>query len=134
MLFQDADDLPHPQRVEIIRNVFETYMIDHLLHQWISSQENFLPCDASALKEMLVSFRTYDLIDVPYVHNGNTAFRRYVFEKLHWKPIVNMIQEDVLFNRTAYAFFSRRLVLKFPLVMYRPELSTFDLDGTKHKN
>lgn len=134
IICQDADDLPHPQRVEIIRSVFETYMIDHLLHQWISSQEKFQSCDATLLRESLVSFRTYDLIDVPYLHNGNNAFRRYVFEKLHWKPIVDMIQEDVLFNRTAYAFFPNRLVLKLPLIMYRPELSTFDLDGTKKLN
>jgi hypothetical protein len=132
VISQDADDLPHPQRVEIIRYLFETAGIDHLLHQWISSQDKFELYDVESVGKKTVSYQIYDLVDVPYLHNGNNAFRRTLFEKVHWKPS-REIQEDVLFNRIAYVFTKNRLILKLPLVMYRPELSTFDLDGTKGK-
>lgn len=130
VICQDADDLPHPQRVEIIRFLFESSNIDHLLHQWISSQEKFELYDIQTVKSQITSFRTYDVIDIPGIHNGNNAFRRYVFDQVHWKPTTT-IQEDVLFNRSAYVFFRHCQILKLPLLMYRPELSTFDLDGTK---
>ena len=32
LIYQDADDVPHPQRVEIIAAMFERYEIDHLMH------------------------------------------------------------------------------------------------------
>src|SRR6185436_18764768 len=33
LICQDADDLPHPQRIEIIKHLFEHFEIDHLRHQ-----------------------------------------------------------------------------------------------------
>ncbi len=35
LLLQDADDLPHPQRIEILGYIFEHYSIDYVLHQWM---------------------------------------------------------------------------------------------------
>src|SRR5574342_668927 len=32
VVYQDADDLPHPQRLEIIAELFAKYQIDHLMH------------------------------------------------------------------------------------------------------
>jgi hypothetical protein len=34
ILYQDADDLPHPQRVEIVKQYFETHDIVHLTHSY----------------------------------------------------------------------------------------------------
>ena len=34
ILLQDADDIPHPQRVEIVKYIFEHYFIDHLMHSF----------------------------------------------------------------------------------------------------
>ena len=34
ILYQDADDMPHPQRVEIVKQYFERYDIVHLTHSY----------------------------------------------------------------------------------------------------
>ncbi|MDE3046550.1 MAG: glycosyltransferase [Verrucomicrobiota bacterium] len=128
---QDADDLPHPQRVEIIKYLFENFRLEHLIHLWIYSYQQFHPCRIEDLESQCVSFRSFDLIDVPFVHNGSCSFVRSVFEKVHWTA--RDIHEDVLFNRSAYAQSSHKAILKVPLLMYRFELSTFDLDGNKPK-
>ena len=128
---QDADDLPHPQRVEIVKYLFENYHVDHLLHQWIYSHEKFTPCAIEQLEQRCSSFRSYDLVDIPFVHNGSASFIRSIFDKVHWSA--RGIHEDVLFNRAAYSQSKYHIVLQVPLLMYRFELSTFDLDGNKPK-
>lgn len=127
VICQDADDLPHPQRVEIVKYLFERYQIEHLLHQWLGSGEEFTSryvlesCPAACS-----SFRSYDMIDVDKVHNGSVAFLRSLFVQNRWRPMQG-ISEDVLFNRTAYAFCRHKVVLSLPLICYRGEFSTFDL-------
>lgn len=41
ILFQDADDLPHKQRVEIVKYLFEKYKIHHLIHRFTPFPESF---------------------------------------------------------------------------------------------
>ncbi len=128
---QDADDLPHPQRVEIIKYLFEHYKIEHLLHQWQSSGTVFNQYDAETLAPLCASVRVYDRIPIQDIHNGSVSMVRAVFEKVHWMA-TKEIDEDVRFNRTAYALSTYKAVVPASLLIYRPELSTFDLDGTKN--
>ena len=39
ILYQDADDLPHPQRVEIVKHLFETMDIMHMTHSYAFMRE-----------------------------------------------------------------------------------------------
>jgi glycosyltransferase involved in cell wall biosynthesis len=57
LLLQDADDVPHPQRVEILGYIFEHYPIDYILHQWMpgdkwreSSPSSFQNCPDNFLR------------------------------------------------------------------------------------
>ena len=130
IICQDADDWPHLQRVEIIRYLFSHYQIEHLLHQWAPSGSSLGSRNVQEAPAACRTFRIYEQIDVPEVHNGSVAFLRTLFDKLHWQPLSG-IHEDVLFNRSAYVFCAHKAVLVWPLLVYRGEFSTFDLDGTK---
>ncbi len=130
IICQDADDLPHPQRVEIIAFLFENYQLDHLLHQWIPSSKSFQPISMDSVEDSACAFQYYSKIDIVDIHNGSVSFLRDVFSKVHWKPIA-FISEDVMFNQHAYAFCKNKAVLKLPLIQYRFELSTFDLEDYK---
>ncbi len=44
IICQDADDIPHPQRVEIVKYIFENYYVDHLLHGIFMEDRQRLPC------------------------------------------------------------------------------------------
>jgi len=130
IICQDADDLPHPQRVEIIRYLFENYQIDHLLHQWLPSMDDFHSMSLKGIENECYTFRVYENISLPNIHNGSVSFLKTLFEKVHWKPIL-IISEDSIFNRHAYVFCKHKVVLNMPLLKYRGEFSTFDLNGTK---
>jgi glycosyltransferase involved in cell wall biosynthesis len=126
VICQDADDLPHPQRVEIIAFLFENYQLEHLIHQWIPSSESFKTVSLDAVSDLSYLFQQYAMIDIAAIHNGSVSFMRDLFSKVHWKPMA-FISEDVIFNQHAYAFCKHKAVLKLPLIQYRFELSAFDL-------
>ncbi len=124
---QDADDIPHPQRLEIIHYFFSTYDIDHMMYEYRMIQEG----------DQSVPFQFYDQFDqlqfgafknfsnVQRAHiftNGNVAIRRSVFEKIQWpsKPR----GEDVLFNREVYEKFEHCIFVRAILHGYREFLSS----------
>jgi hypothetical protein len=134
-VLQDADDLPHPQRLEIIRYFFTTYDVDHLMHQFISMPTEhrryfFLPyADMGAIPHFWPThFAEAHLNFIPvgdhamggYTH-GNTALRRHVFNSVQWNA--NRSGQDYDFNQSVYAQFKKVIVLKVPLVVYRHYLS-----------
>jgi len=82
------------------------------------------------VEELVDSFQHYTKIDIADLHNGSVSFLREVFSKVHWKPIA-FISEDVIFNQHAYALCKNKAILKLPLIQYRFELSTFDLEAFK---
>lgn len=119
---QDADDLPHPQRLEIIGHFFKTQPIDHLMHQFAQDDEMIK--------------KVYDPNRVPYtkvldfnetwhhglVTNGNVAFARDVFQKVQWSN--RILGEDVAFNSSVYDLFKHTIMLDVPLIAYRAQFSS----------
>src|SRR3990167_5690905 len=61
LIAQDADDIPHPQRIEIIKYVFENYATEHLLHSYFVGEKPFSPYDVSDIK--IYQYPTYNAID-----------------------------------------------------------------------
>jgi glycosyltransferase involved in cell wall biosynthesis len=123
-LCQDADDLPHPQRVEIVKHFFQEYDVDLLMHQFI----------------YLGSFVSYDISNVAFTFaknieettylNGNKnkipageiAISSRVFEYIWWPNIKRTEYEQ--FNKNFFEKFDTGIVLLVPLVKYRAYLST----------
>lgn len=114
---QDADDLPHPQRVQVIKWFFEMYDVEHLMHKFVESCDKniFEPLELDKIKYK--SPARYKQIH--YIANGPVAIRRNVFERVKW--IHDFVTpEDVLFNQNCYAQPSLKAVVLYDvLYLYR---------------
>lgn len=137
LICQDADDLPHPQRVEIIKYLFENFMLDHLMHFFYYTRANY---DIKTTQYSLKLDEIDPLVDYGYryedvlsegggtlgqiaIHNGNVAITRSLFEEVKWPELFNR-REDTDFNIAVYQRFPYKALLKFPLIFYRQFLST----------
>lgn len=131
IICQDADDIPHPQRIEIIKHLFEQYQLDFLIHRWIPSSEQFNPYEViqSDLRtyeinnyspnfEICSNHQTFD-----HIHSGNPSFLKKVFERVKWPE--KHTAEDIHFNTQVFRFFPNKVILDANLVMYRVELSSY---------
>lgn len=129
IICQDADDIPHPQRVEIIKYLFENYEIDHLIHMWIPPGKSFSTYQLDELESLSLYFAHFDDThkNLPTYngHCGNVALTRSVFTAIKW-PEYFQIGEDVDFDKSVYSRFQFKVVIKIPLVIYRKYLSSFD--------
>ena len=140
IVFQDADDLPHLQRVEIAKHFFETYDIVHLIHCWIPQKEWFSTGVSfeeyrkediafqrvKSYEEKHISrlVKRYEQANPPwYLHNGNICISRRVIEEVKYGT--GFLGEDVDFNRRVCRHFQRSIVIKANLVIYRNLLSSF---------
>ena len=124
ILCQDADDLPHPQRVEIVKYLFENYEIEHLMHEWVGPGQDF---PLYAPEEILPErFKKYD--DITWeVHNGNVSLLRSLTRNTHWDDVF-FCDHDTHFNRWIYRRCKNTAVIHSKLVMYRRYLSSFLCD------
>lgn len=124
LICQDADDIPHPQRTEIIKRLFENYHVDFLLHRWIPTGNNF----RNYLFDDILALSTYlpRYTDIPfdYIHNGNIAITRAVFNAVRW-PEISGIGEDVQFCNRVFEKFKYKVGVNGFLLLYRFELTSF---------
>lgn len=130
-VYQDADDLPHPQRVEIVAGLFEMYEIEHLLHffYYLKAEDSRFSLDDAAARsryhaELMREPANYNPGLVEYVANGNPAVTRAVARAVQW-PEYPGVGEDQAFNRAVYARTKRTAVTGLPLLTYRHDLSSF---------
>ncbi len=124
LICQDADDIPHPQRVEIAKYWFENYRVDHLIHLW-SDNENSLNLifDKTALN--VERYVNYPMpIHIPYAHNGNICIKKEVAQKIKWEHVFGY-DKDVQYNQAVYKAFKDKIAIKAPLIVYRNHLSSF---------
>lgn len=130
ILFQDADDLPHPKRVEIVKYIFEHNRIHHLVHSFVPEGSEFP--DYSIESTPLIK-TTFDLLIegipadgsiIPLQH-GHICVTRPVIINAFWKP-ENEPGEDIHFNiATMRRFMGSCYVTPLRLVLFRGSLSFF---------
>ncbi len=129
MICQDADDLPHPQRIEIVKYLFEHYEIDHLIHNFVF--DGTIPPLYEKESTPLYSFDDYDAISSlsifhDHIHNGNICCTVHVARALPWDDVRTLeCDHDVQFNRNVYRRFKNTAVIPLELITYRPELSAY---------
>lgn len=136
LILQDADDIPHPQRVEIIKYLFETRNISMLLHQWNTINDNagFFTFDQATTRIKKIkriphlskakNCKAFWEISHKYMDHitfGLPSIKREVFDKVKWMGMNN--GEDVIFTSTVAATHDEIYLLKLPLLIYRAELS-----------
>lgn len=122
---QDADDLPHSQRVEIIRYFFEIYKPDFIMHEYKPLKIDEIPLyalheDLSQIKFMRPQSHR-QIVRMP-VTNGNIAIAQHVFRKHQWSAEKN--GQDVLYCRELFKLFAKRYILQTPLLIYRTYLTS----------
>lgn len=125
-ILQDADDLPHPQRVEIIKYFFEHFEVDHLMHGYfeVGSSKRAIPftnqTDLSTIS-LFWDQRFERIWGKLHCHNGNIAISKKLFERVQWTA--KRRGQDTEFNKEVYAQKNNCLCIKVPLVCYRYYLS-----------
>lgn len=127
IIYQDADDVPHPQRVEIIAGIFESYEAEHLMHGYIYTRGSIeVPVMQRSSIEEAVARCTYRSEPAPstQVTNGEVAIARALFDSVRWPEDPSM-GEDMRFNQAAYGQSKQTVTLDLPLVVYRHDLSSF---------
>ncbi len=127
LICQDADDLPHRQRIQIIKQLFETYQIDLLLHRFsFDEAPSQIRFDQAAQQ----TERIKSLDHVEYLAQGVPAFTREVFQRIQWERR-DSGDEDCLFNYTAFDLFKNTVFCSVPLYFYRPQLSARRLNDVE---
>lgn len=131
---QDADDIPHPKRIEIVKHFFENYYVDHLMHSWFiddPEMENEVEHLALDFEDYVVgeieAYRatTFDVaVGIPGfgMHNGQACFSKEALAACTWPSGYG---EDVELNRIIYRMYENTVVLKARLLMYRNYLSDY---------
>ncbi len=125
IICQDADDLPHPQRIEIIHAVYRDYAPDHIMHNYILDGSKEVGWEAFDLNEIPVRRPTswHSLLrDFKKVTHGNVAVSRRVLSKIKWPNM--RVGEDCAFNKKCLEYFGNTVVIDWPLYLYREQNSS----------
>jgi hypothetical protein len=119
---QDADDIPHRQRIEVIKFLFEHYHVDHIVHGY------YINGDSCYTNSTLIDFDIPDMKSIdwfcPHEYeinngaNGVASISRAVFDAIQWYPGFSH-GIDVEFNRKAYELFKNRIAVKNKIYLYR---------------
>ena len=126
IIFQDADDLPHPQRIEIIQRCFKQYpSINHILHSCSRSIMNtFYNIDKIPTKICKHNiFLNQQEMGNYKLTNGNIAIRNKIVNEIKW-DIKNFRGQDVQLNKNIYEKYGEYMIIVLALYVYREKLTT----------
>ncbi len=128
LIAQDADDIPHPKRVEIVKYAFDHYDIDHLVHSWAPGTDleplslSVIPVYKSTAREIFAGLQT-EHGTIP-LHNGNICLAAEFAKRVRWDHIHDG-QEDVRFNQLCYEKTQKTALIPLGLILYRADYSYF---------
>lgn len=127
VVYQDADDIPHPQRIEILRRFFAETEYVHVNHAWTPPDVAFQSQDTYHIvadtQELLAEYGESGSFPMPYgapwkvVTVGNPAVRRCVLSDCHWN-LVMMNGEDALFCVDVLRKYHRSAIISNRIYQY----------------
>ena len=126
IVFQDADDLPHKQRLEVINYIFNKHPDTvHICHKFdyeeITTLYNIKDIDYDKLISDSI-FMISSIRILSRVTNGNVAIRKNICKSIEW--FKNRYRgQDIVFNSYIYNKYRRSIFIKVPLYYYRKRLS-----------
>jgi len=101
IIYQDADDFPHPQRIEIVKKWFETHDVMHLTHSYVFMGKKRMPEKIIKVKDLgkkwidkyFLDGNLEDCVSVQrswgpdhcYQHAGACSIRKEVLDVVRWK-------------------------------------------------
>lgn len=137
LIYQDADDYSHPQRLEIIEYFYENHDIVHLNHGWIPTAIEFDDVDKTKVSYIkpediynryFPNDRFIDCISIVKcygcefvcTHAGNTSILKKVLEKVRWKDWNELRgpAEDYEFCMEVAYNFKKSMIIDVPLLHY----------------
>jgi len=127
LVVQDADDIPHIQRLEVIKYFFDNYDIMHLCHGY---QMRYLPGMIKHEAYKLLSFNwQVNKRKIPFmfcteenrrsirITNGEIAVKREVWLNYRWNE-KRRIGEDTNYNRFIERLYNKTIYLNCCLMIY----------------
>jgi hypothetical protein len=138
---QDADDVPYPQRIEVIGYFFEKYKIDHLMHEFrfisVNAGRIFFP-NYSNLDQIRFSntINFQAIYQYEYFTNGNPAITKDLFQSIKWPNTPR--GQDTAYNQSIYAQGYTCIAIGAVLYGYRQYLSSsltpaMDSENSRYK-
>lgn len=132
LIFQDADDVPHPQLVEIVRHFFATKPIVHLLYMWIPHAQWLSLADgptdfASYTINNIASEQLTDPEQLTRLRltNGQPCVLRSILNTTPWPETINT-GEDIRFNSSIIsAFPGQSVAINAHLSIYYGQRSSY---------
>ena len=140
--YQDADDIPHPQRIELVKLFFSRDDILHLNHTFCEANEAFSAMTehtslsvwrqeaifiqsfpTGRLRDCAAAQATYGHFTKSRVHAGQPAIHRSVLSKVRWKDWKELafgIAEDYEFCMECVFTWRKSLIIDLPLIRYTP--------------
>ena len=128
---QDADDLPHPQRIEIIRFFFENHPIDYLLHSFYiqhnSLYEVFLENNFNINDLCFYCFNSTEEAFNSGLRfaTGVISISRKTFEKIQWNESFELATDREFYEKTSQL--AQGIILSAPIYFYRANLSSYSV-------
>ncbi|MCH9630086.1 MAG: hypothetical protein S4CHLAM37_00790 [Chlamydiia bacterium] len=126
----DADDIPHPQRIEMISHAYDKLNFDLLIHShyYMASKktaikpfEHLVPLDilrsATKRPSLKVCYRESCILRKPQPHPGSIAIARRVFDKVKWTSMRE--HEDTVFCSEVFKAFKKCYFAPLRLFTYR---------------
>jgi len=118
--FQDADDIPHIQRLEIIKYFFDKYPnVVHILHKY---QQKKIDKKYNVKKIETKMADKVEKVGREGMHNGVSSIKKEIVDKVNWFETMYP-SEDSHFNKEVYNKYKNTLKIMVPLYYYRMELS-----------
>jgi len=138
IIYGDADDIPHPQRVEAIKYCFEKTDAMQVSHWWCHEKCQFTSFDLRDIDEHMIPYsevneKMIDPFDHPNyprvgygdvfgrTHGGNTAVRRDAIKDIRWKDwheLRGAPAEDWLFCYEVAHKYKKSIILPIDLIKY----------------
>ncbi len=138
IIFQDADDIPHSQRLEMIKYFFDKYPgIVHVCHKWSKTPDTFnqknyeIPnnCKKSIkkVKYVIPQFNMFSATryrKLEHVANGNIGIRRKIVNNLNWYRRMSR-KQDIALNVDIANKYRKTLFIREELYLYRSDNSSY---------
>ena len=122
-LYNDSDDIPHRQRVELVTTFFKNHKIDVLFHGCIRNKDPFFyPLDSQNIKHIYTTHFLQTHLSLSN-NKGQLCTTSTVFEQIKWKDFLRA--QDQVYNKMIYDHFNKIMLIDACLMQYRAEYSTF---------
>lgn len=128
LICQDADDLLHSQRIEIIKYFFSNYDIDYLLHSFFIKgwkyNEDFENKHLEIDQLGFFLSQNMEHTNIQRIATGPISIRRDVFKQVQWSCAF-MIGADVKFFEDVRQRYSNGIILPAKIYFYNPRNSSY---------